>query len=134
MTRQSRIQIEIKKHGENFAIHADDQLVAVAVYRKGAVTLAALLQGLIYYTSRKLFRQALEEALVAKEADVEQKPAKNPAPKESPAKPAKEAKAPKGKAAKSKPAKAKAAKEPAATPAEPPTGETPAEAPVESAS
>ncbi len=76
MTRQSRIQIEIKKRGDNFALHADYQLVAVAVYRKVAVTVATLLNGLIYYTSRKLFRETLEEALVAKQPEAERKPDK----------------------------------------------------------
>jgi hypothetical protein len=76
MKRQNPIELEIKKYGEHWAVYAEQKLVAVAVYRKGAVTLEALLRGLIRYTSRNLFRQALEAALTAKETDADQKPAK----------------------------------------------------------
>ena len=75
MIRQTPIQIEIKKDGKHFAVMAENQLVAVTVYRKGAITVEALLRGLVYYTSRKFFREALAEALVAKETETTEKPA-----------------------------------------------------------
>jgi len=86
MKRQHPIEIEVKKHGENWAVYAEKKLVAIAVYRKGAITLEALLRLLIRYTSRNLFRQALEAALTAKETDVDQKAAKAPDAKPKPAK------------------------------------------------
>ena len=66
MKRQKPIHIEIKESGKNFAVYAEDKLVAIAVYRKGATTIEALLRGLIHYTSRGLFRLALAEALTPK--------------------------------------------------------------------
>ena len=126
MTRQKPIQIEVKKHGDHFAVHAEDQLVALAVYRKGALTVEALLRGLIHYSSRKFFRLALKDALAVKEADADQKPAQKPAAKERPAK----AKA--VKSGKAKPAKGVAA--PASELKEQPTAPAPAEAPAPSAS
>jgi len=75
MKRQKPIHIEIKESGKNFAVYAEDKLVAIAVYRKGATTIEALLRGLIHYTSRGLFRLALAEALTPKEPDTKEKPA-----------------------------------------------------------
>jgi hypothetical protein len=85
MKRQNPIQIAVKQDGKHFAVLVEEQLVALAVYRKGAETLEALLRGLRRYTSRKFFRLALKDALNPAKAEAKPKPknAQNdkPAPK-----------------------------------------------------
>jgi hypothetical protein len=66
--KQKPIGIELKKHGKNWSVLAEEKLVALTVYRKGAVTVEALLRGLIRYSGRALFREALKVALAASDA------------------------------------------------------------------
>lgn len=112
MARSKRIEITIRKHDKNFALEVEGELVALVVYRKGATVLEHLLRGCIKYSSRNLFRQALKDALEAKEAPEEtttDKPEKVTKAKPS-------AQKPKGKA------KAKADKD---TPTDAPTAPVP---------
>ena len=79
--RQKPVTIEVRKNGQHWAVLAEEQLIALTVYEKGARTLEAVLRGLLRYTSRKLFRLAVSDAM------------KGP----KPAEPKKEQKADKGK-------------------------------------
>jgi hypothetical protein len=81
MARQKPVQIEVRKHGEHWAVLTEEQLVTLTVYRKGAETLEALLRGLLRYTSRKLFRDAVKAAFSAPrvEAPSKAKPTTNAA-------------------------------------------------------
>lgn len=63
--RSPKIEFAVKKEGKHFALYVENQLVAVAVYRKGAATLEALLRNLVKFSGRGLFRTALEDALKA---------------------------------------------------------------------
>jgi hypothetical protein len=69
MGRNPPINITCRKHGRHWALAAEDQLLALTVYRKGAATLEALLRGLVRLGGRQLFRQALREALVTTEIE-----------------------------------------------------------------
>lgn len=63
--RAPKVEFAIKKEGKHFGLYVDDQLVAITVLRKGAVTVEALLRNCVKYSGRKLFRTALEDALAA---------------------------------------------------------------------
>jgi hypothetical protein len=77
--REKPVSIEVRKDGKYWAVLAEEQLVALTVYEKGAQTLDGLLHGLLRYSSRKFFRLALSEAL-------NPKPVQAKAPKEDKAK------------------------------------------------
>jgi hypothetical protein len=93
--REKPVKIEVRKSGQHWAVLAEEQLIALTVYEKGAQMLEATLRGLLRYTSRKLFRLAVSDAMKGP------KPAE---PAKGGAKPTKAAKA------KATPVKAKAKK------------------------
>ena len=98
--RQKPVTIEVRKNGQNWAVLAEEQLIALTVYQKGAQTLEAVLRGLLRYTSRKLFRLAVSDAMKGPKPSEDGKPprqkkprlttpgptAKKPAKKKSPVK------------------------------------------------
>lgn len=90
--REKPVTIEVRKDGKYWAVYAEEQLITLTVYEKGAQMLDSLLHGLLRYSSRKFFRLALSEAM------------KGP-------KPAKAAKTPKAEKKKSNPNKAKGTKQ-----------------------
>lgn len=61
--REKPVTIEVRKNGQHWAVLAEEQLIALTVYERGAHTLEATLRGLLRFTSRKLFRRAVEEAM-----------------------------------------------------------------------
>ena len=65
MERQKQIHLEVQRKHKSWAVLVDGQLVALTLYRKGAVVVEALLRGLAQVTGRRLFRAVLKEALTA---------------------------------------------------------------------
>ena len=134
--REKPVSIEVRKDGKYWAVLAEEQLVALAVYEKGAQTLDGLLHGLLRYSSRKFFRLALSEALNPKPPKEGKTPKADKAKKPDKEKTA--APKAKGKKAESKktPVKSeRATKETAASaqtapPVEPPSEAGPAVAPT----
>ena len=61
--REEPVEIEVRKNGKYWAVLAEKQLITLTVYQKGAETLEATLRGLLRYTSRKLFRLAVSDAI-----------------------------------------------------------------------
>ena len=65
MECQQPIHFQVQKKHRSWAVLVDGQLVALTLYRKGAVVVEALLCGLAHVTGRRLFRAAVKEALTA---------------------------------------------------------------------
>ena len=63
LMREKPVTIEVRKAGQHWSVFAEEQLITQTVYEKGAQTLEAVLRGLLRYTSRKLFRVAVSDAL-----------------------------------------------------------------------
>src|SRR3974390_2542481 len=61
--RQKPVTIEVRKSGQHWAVLAEEQLLTQSVDEKGAQVLERTLRGLLRYTSRKLFRKAVSDAL-----------------------------------------------------------------------
>jgi hypothetical protein len=61
--REKPVTIEVRKSGQHWSVFAEEQLITQTVYEKGALTLEAVLRGLLRYTSRKLFRLAVSDAM-----------------------------------------------------------------------
>ena len=69
MTRHHPISITSRKEGRHWALRADNDLLGLIVYRKGARTLAALLEHLLTISDEEAFRDALKNALAATAPD-----------------------------------------------------------------
>lgn len=74
--REKPVTIEVRKNGQHWAVLAEEQLIALTVYEKGAHALEATLRGLLRYTSRKLFRRAVDEAMNPPKSSDNAKPAR----------------------------------------------------------
>lgn len=61
--REKPVTIEVRKAGQHWAVYAEEQLITQTVFEKGAHTLEAVLRGCLRYTSRKLFRLAVSDAM-----------------------------------------------------------------------
>ncbi len=69
VTSHTPISITSRKQGRHWALRADNHLLALTVYRKGARTLAVLLEQLLSSTDEEAFRQALGKALAGTAPD-----------------------------------------------------------------